>query len=242
VNAMPSRRRQPLAVTFDLWNTLLLRPSEDFTAIRARRLAEALRVAEGKMCDAIVEGQSVHDAEWRAGRCWGATGLAELLTDRFGLHVPRAQLLDLIESSGVGAGELVVEGAAEVLTALRSAGIGLGLVSDTGVSPGRVLRRILATLGIADNFNPKAMAFSDEVGVPKPHPRMFQRALAALDVEPAEAVHIGDLRLTDVAGGKAVGMRTVRFVGCKDDRGVGPEGDYVVKHLRDLPIVLGITA
>ena len=51
--------------------------------------------------------------------------------------------------------------------------------------------------------------FSDEAGVPKPHPRIFAHTLEALGVAPDATVHVGDLRRTDVAGARAAGMGTV---------------------------------
>ncbi len=48
-----------------------------------------------------------------------------------------------------------------------------------------------------------------DVGASKPHPEMFQRALAHADVEPTEAVHIGDHPVDDIEGARSVGMYTI---------------------------------
>lgn len=54
-----------------------------------------------------------------------------------------------------------------------------------------------------------------------------------------QGVHVGDLRRTDVAGAKAVGMGTVRFRGVHDDDSEGPEADAVIDHLHELVSLLG---
>ena len=59
--------------------------------------------------------------------------------------------------------------------------------------------------------------FSDEVGRSKPHPDAFLTTLKALNAEPAEAVHVGDLLRTDVAGAQNVGMRGVQYIGLNHD-------------------------
>ena len=41
--------------------------------------------------------------------------------------------------------------------------------------------------------------------------------LRALGVTPAEAVHVGDLLRTDVAGAQGVGMRAVQYTGLSQD-------------------------
>ncbi|MGH7595781.1 MAG: HAD family hydrolase, partial [bacterium] len=80
----------------------------------------------------------------------------------------------------------------------------LALISDTAWTPGRVLRQVFAQYKILDCF--RVLIFSGEVGITKPHPKIFRLALAGLGVQPQECLHIGDLQHTDIAGAKAVGM------------------------------------
>src|SRR5262244_1213160 len=232
----------PLAVTFDFWNTLF-RSGEGGQPARARRLAPWLRASEAAVQAALVEGFERHVAEWRAGRHWGAREFARELLNRFsvdGRFGRLDELTRLIEISGVGLGERPVDGAREVVEKLRGAGVKLGVISDTGFSPGRVLRGFLARAGLLHRFERAALTFSDEVGVPKPNPRIFRAALDALGVEPRQAVHVGDLRATDVAGARALGMGSVRFMGCHNDGSAGPEADVVISRLTDLSTALGM--
>ena len=85
-------------------------------------------------------------------------------------------------------------------------------------------------------------SFSDEVGAYKPDPAIFEHALAGLGgVAPSSAAHVGDLRRTDVAGARAMGMTAVRYTGAfDDDSQPDPEGHHVVGAHAELPGVLGI--
>jgi FMN phosphatase YigB (HAD superfamily) len=65
----------------------------------------------------------------------------------------------------------------------------------------------LAALGL-DRFL-SATVFSSELGWRKPDARIFTAALQRLGVEAEEAVFVGDRLRDDIAGARAVGMRTV---------------------------------
>ncbi len=240
--------RRLRGVTFDFWNTLFVPESS-----LGRRIDAAVRaVAElggGHGAEAIREalgaaGQ-IHTEAWRRGEQYGAPFLVAELDRRLGLGLDptgRERLQEVIEDPGPRSARRPVEGAAEVLADLHTAGLRLGVVSDTGWSPGRVLRRHLEEAGLLRHFEPGALAFSNEVGVPKPDRRMFETALQAMRVEPAEAAHVGDLRFTDVAGARAMGMLAIRFSGVADDTDEGPEGDFVVASYRELADLLSTCA
>ena len=124
---------------------------------------------------------------------------------------------------------------AETLSALRSAGLPIGIICDVGLTPSTQLRRYLEHFGLLAYFT--HFSFSDEVGVFKPDPQIFHHAAQGLGVEITEILHTGDLRRTDIAGGRAVGATTARFAGIFDDvDGDGPEGHHVTTdHRMTLP-------
>jgi hypothetical protein len=70
-----------------------------------------------------------------------------------------------------------------LLEALRELGLGLALVSNA-FDPGWLLHRDLEQMGLAERLD--FSVFSSEVGVRKPHPAIFERALEALEVEPEQ--------------------------------------------------------
>jgi FMN phosphatase YigB (HAD superfamily) len=80
------------------------------------------------------------------------------------------------------------------------------------------------------------------VGAYEPSPVIFEHALAGLGrPAPSRVAHVGNLRRTDVAGARAMGMVPVRYCGISDDANVAdPEADHVVTHHRDVPTVLGV--
>lgn len=81
----------------------------------------------------------------------------------------------------------------------------LGLVSNFAYAPGfwRILRRFKLTM-----FFDVAVV-SGELGLRKPHAKIFQEALDKLDVNPEATVFVGDSLKADVNGAKKVGLRTV---------------------------------
>lgn len=57
----------------------------------------------------------------------------------------------------------------------------------------------------------KVVVCSDEVGVKKPNPKMFQFALNSAGALPQESVMIGDCPEADVKGALAIGMQAIWF-------------------------------
>jgi putative hydrolase of the HAD superfamily len=68
---------------------------------------------------------------------------------------------------------------------------------------------------------------------------MFEAALRPLGVAPGDALHVGDLRRTDVAGGRAFGMGTVRIRATHDDVSAHPDADAVADSHAQLLELLG---
>ena len=97
----------------------------------------------------------------------------------------------------------VPEGLPERLQAIRSAGISLGVVSN---SEGK-LERLFKRLGLLEYFD--ALVDSAQVGYRKPDPRIFECALEQFGVAPSDALYAGDLPEVDIAGAQAVGMQAV---------------------------------
>jgi pyrophosphatase PpaX len=94
----------------------------------------------------------------------------------------------------------VYDGVPEMLAALRSAAIPLGVVTGKGRQAWEVTRHAI-DLGAFD-----VVVTEDDVDQPKPDPAGLQLALDALRVEPAAAVYIGD-SVTDLEAGRKAGMR-----------------------------------
>ena len=111
-----------------------------------------------------------------------------------------------------------------LLDSLREEGLKLGLVSNA-FDPGWLLRRDLEQMGIEQRID--VAVFSSEVGVRKPHPEIFGRALAAIEVAPERTLFVGDRLYEDVHGAAELGMTTVQALWFRaDEHPDGGEPDY----------------
>lgn len=104
-----------------------------------------------------------------------------------------------------------MENVASVLAELKDAGYKIGLISDTGFTPGAILKKVIANEGILGYFD--SFSFSDETGVSKPNEKAYTKILNELNIKPENALHIGDIEKTDVIGAKSIGMKAIRFSG-----------------------------
>ena len=109
-----------------------------------------------------------------------------------------------------------------LLDSIRARGLLVGLVSNL-FDPPDLIRETFVELGVLDRLD--AIALSAEVGARKPCAALFEHALTALGVRPAEAAHVGDRRREDVGGAAALGLRTIRARWYAADDAGGPEAD-----------------
>ena len=176
---------------------------------------------------------------WREGVASGSRDVASWALESLSLEGRGAAFRHLVshfeEASHSGRVE-ALDGARETLAVLRESGVRCALVCDTGLTPGSVVRRHLDRLDVLQHL--ESLAFSDEVGIPKPHRRIFEAALSPLAVAPGDAVHVGDLRATDVAGARALGMGTVRIRAEHADESDLPDADRVVDSHAALRLAL----
>ena len=97
--------------------------------------------------------------------------------------------------------------AVRVLGGAKSMGYSIGLISNTGLTPGFTFRTFMKQAGILDFFD--VLTFSDEIGLSKPSREMFLITARSMNVHPEEVVHIGDDLLNDVRGAQWAGMKAV---------------------------------
>lgn len=109
-----------------------------------------------------------------------------------------------------------------LLDALRARGLRTGIVSNVFDAP-ELVRELCAALGVLERV--EVLVVSGEVGKRKPHPAIFERALAELGVEAGETVMVGDRLVEDVGGAQALGMRAIQALWFAADDRAGPEPD-----------------
>jgi putative hydrolase of the HAD superfamily len=127
-----------------------------------------------------------------------------------------------------------VSGAPELLAELKSRGFGVGLISNTGRTPGYALRRVLDTLGLAPHID--VMVFSNEVGQCKPQMAIFEELRRGLGVAYEEMMFVGDNLYVDVHGAQRVGMRGVHFDPPVRGTAVAPHFEHGLEIVADARI------
>lgn len=210
------------AVTFDLWQTLIVEDHEinkRRARLRIDRVADSLRKAsrpfpEEELWRAFGECVS-HCAEFRLkGREVSFDGQIRIFLERLkqGLpgqlsHDQKRAVRDAYDLAFLDAALPADPAAAPVLKALKDRGCALGLISNTAMTSGETFRVHLTRLGLLHFFD--TVVFSDEIGYAKPSGRVFQQALDALGSSPEAAVHVGDDRAADVGGALKAGLRAI---------------------------------
>jgi putative hydrolase of the HAD superfamily len=121
-----------------------------------------------------------------------------------------------------GAAWLPLEGAAEALADLRRRGHRLGVITNWDSSA----RKLLAEHGLDGFF--EQVVVSSEVGCEKPDRRIFDLAMAAAGVRPAECLYVGDNYYLDAVGARGAGMHALV---------VNRFGRLGVEEITDAPIV-----
>ena len=116
--------------------------------------------------------------------------------------------------------------AAPVLAELREQGLCIGLVSNSA----RDVREFASHHGLEVD----AGISSFHHGHTKPHASIFRAVLDLLEVEPAEAVMVGDTIADDIEGAVALGMRAILV----DREGRHPEFGPRIESLNDLLPIL----
>lgn len=234
------------AVTFDFWETLVRDSPENLRKQRALRVQALHRVLAGAGSRiGEVEVAEAYDRSERVlvERFWGRhrdPSIAEqvrLVLETVSPGVSRAMTPALFEEALAGYIEPVLHvppdltpRAAEAVRELASRGVALGIISNTGRTPGVILRRFLARHDLLRHFT--AVSYSDEVGYRKPDAEIFRRTLAVLGVEAGEAAHVGDNPVADVQGAQGAGMRGVHYAAA--GRPGAAHADLIVADLGDL--------
>jgi putative hydrolase of the HAD superfamily len=166
------------------------------------------------------------------------------LCDRLGVQVPQGELRPLVEAviDVWHSGMYLDPDAVPLLQALRER-FKVGLITNWEHGP--TIPRLVNRLGIRGLLDD--VVVSDDVGVAKPDPRIFEGALARLGVPASDAVYVGDMDL-DARGSLDAGMRPVlvRRSGGGDwsayseavDCGFDPESVTIIERLSDLPRLL----
>jgi HAD superfamily hydrolase (TIGR01549 family) len=251
------------AVTFDLGDTLWhfpQRPPEEAVhaelAGRTHHLLRAWGMSPASPIDdlqhrltrARLEVQRTADA--RGGDGGGTAdylAAIEVELTAAGLDLAPWQLAQVWQAQDIGGaflGREVFDDAVPVLRWLRERGVRIGALTNRSHGGGAFLEELRA-YGLLEHFD--CVISSDQVGYRKPHPRIFERTLEALEVsDAARCVHVGDRLDADVAGARRAGMIAVWMRPPRASAAVPSDGDephHTVTQVSDLmawPIVTDV--
>ncbi len=214
--------KKDLYVTFDLWETLLLdKPELDDARNRMRYeglhkalLDSGIQIGLEGLKKGYEASSFQLQAIWRGNKELSTIEQIRVIMSAaeldFSVSSQLARTLEKAYVDPIFAVPPELNGdAPAALREVRNRVRGIELVSNTGRSPGIVLRELLRKYGIIQFFD--STIFSDEAGSRKPDRAIFEKAAAALGAELGKIVHIGDDPEADVWGAKQAGMKAVLF-------------------------------
>jgi HAD superfamily hydrolase (TIGR01509 family) len=198
------------AVLFDLDDTLFDHRESARAALRAVHEAHAA----SSDFDEFERHHTHYLEEMHLEVLAGRVGLDDARRERF-RRVFRALGATLAESeadvvasayrSGYLTARRPLEGAADLLAALKPHAR-IAIVTNNLLEE---QQDKLAFCGLASHVD--ELVASEDVGVSKPDPRIFEIALERIGASIAEAVMVGDSWANDIAGAHAVGIRAIWF-------------------------------
>lgn len=238
--------RKITAVTFDLWDTLIKEypgGNEKVTKLRVEKIVN------------ILDGRGIVHSSEEVGGAYRKTGdfleltwskrrdmpvrdqvlfMLNCVDNKLSRKIDRdalAEVQKVYEESILDNPPMLLPGAKEALRAVSDKGYKLGLISNTGRTPGTILRVVMDRMGILEYFD--ETTFSNEILVRKPAEKAFRSTLDKLKVLPKAAVHVGDDAEKDIGGAKKVGMRAIQVLVPGEERSA--LADFLVDSLDEVP-------
>ncbi len=182
----------------------------------------------------VLEG---HYAELASGRVDFLTFRRRRLADALS---PWGEVSDELLTRYVAAKERIADElqpfpeSVAMVRALRGTGIRVGVLTN---GPSAFQRRKLEVSGLGVELD--AIAISEELGVAKPEPEAFTKALELLGTRAEETAMVGDSLANDVLGGIGAGLAAVIWLpGARG--GDLPPGAHLARELREVPRLLGL--
>jgi putative hydrolase of the HAD superfamily len=212
-------RGVPRALTFDYWDTLYdgagvpLRDALRVAAVQRLTAALGLTPGERELLDAYEASGAEAHRWWKDEHRGYTTGerirwmLRQLGSERPETCEHVAEACSAVDEALLSHPPPLVPGAADTVRALAER-FPLAIISDTGFASGRAQDELLERDGLLELF--PVRIYSMDIGHAKPRPEPFDAAVRALGVTPGDAMHVGDIERTDVAGALSAGLRAVR--------------------------------
>lgn len=117
----------------------------------------------------------------------------------------------------------------EMLKDLSARSVKLGMITN---GYGQFQLDNIVALDIYHYF--QSVLISEWEGMKKPNQSIFQKSLRELNVQPYEAVYVGDHPINDMDGANQVGMRTIWIKNGEQD----VKADYKIAGLHEIPAII----
>ena len=124
----------------------------------------------------------------------------------------KEEILEVLESEMLKDPPLMKIGVRDTLSEL-SPQYKIGLISNTGITPGDIIKKVLEKYDIL---------------------KFFQVTLTHLGSKPENSIHIGDLLFTDIKGAKDYGMLSIWFNDLDQNRQSEIIPDFEVSDIREI--------
>jgi putative hydrolase of the HAD superfamily len=204
-------------VTFDVWNTLLVHEFYDDRLQNARIDSivkvlneEGTHISREDVVRAYDRSEDHLKCLWERETDLGLEGHLQLLLEGLGLPISfKDAIREPYAKTLLSFRPKPVDGASALLKNLKEKGYRIGLISNTGRTPGETMKIILDSYGMLQYFD--SMSFSCDIGHIKPGKRIFELTLKDLHAVPGASVHVGDSMLLDIYGAKTAGMKAILF-------------------------------
>lgn len=237
------------AMTFDLWDTIVIDDSDE--EIRKKRgllakplarlklLSIEIRQHHKNITEANIE-QAFAKANEKFNHLWKNEHVTPTVSERLGYayeHLgikPTPGFDKIVHEVGFMEVEimpLLAPGIEAALTELAKT-VKLAIISDAIHTPGSGLRQILKNYNLEKYFS--VFVFSDEVGASKPDKKVFELAQKGLGVKFAEIAHIGDRESNDVVGPNNMGMKSILYTGIIDRGSKDSKASAICHHHSEL--------
>ena len=230
-------------VTFDLWNTLIAHDcfyDDNLRRCRSEGIIDALcssglSVTNDDVDRAYQLSDELLKVRWSTDMDMDVEEQLSVFLQCLRIE-PSKELIRAIDEPYTGAvlkvKPFMIQGAREAILEMKERKYKVALISNTGRTPGKAMRKVMKEFDILDLFD--TVTFSNESGYLKPHPKIFEETLSRLGSWPENAVHIGDHAVLDILGAKKAGMRSVHVTqyAMNDD---GCEPDVRIDTIAELP-------
>lgn len=237
-------------ITFDLWNTLVSNwplDNQRYGRIRVERISRILELNRKKvnfddLFKSYNQGFEKCKEIWRQNLDISTEEQLKIMFDLLEnddlKNTPADLMADLVEvfvSPILDEPPPVIDDAKETLDQIKKEQYKIGLICNTGRTPGKTIRILLERLGMINYFD--VTTFSNEFRFRKPDPRIFLHTLTQLKSQPQNSLHVGDIVELDILGAKDAGMLSVHFSPDHIPYGqIAP--DFTIRHLKELEGIL----